>query len=126
MVTNADAVPEALIQLATPGCRHVVLIDDAEALDDPDDAIDALFKRLVPDVHIIAAGRADLLRTAYGHWTQTLRRSGAGVLLRPDVDFDGDLLAVRLPRRAPVAVTVGRGWLVSSGEAQFIQAASIR
>jgi S-DNA-T family DNA segregation ATPase FtsK/SpoIIIE len=126
VVTNADAVPEALIQLATPGCRHVVLIDDAEALDDPDDAIDALFKRLVPDVHIIAAGRADLLRTAYGHWTQTLRRSGAGVLLRPDVDFDGDLLAVRLPRRAPVAVTVGRGWLVSSGEAQFIQAASIR
>jgi S-DNA-T family DNA segregation ATPase FtsK/SpoIIIE len=48
------------------------------------------------------------------------------VLLRPDVDFDGDLLAVRLPRRAPVAVTVARGWMVNGGEAEFIQAATVR
>ncbi|MGH3812245.1 MAG: FtsK/SpoIIIE domain-containing protein [Pseudonocardiaceae bacterium] len=126
VVTNAQMLPEALAQVAEVGGRQVVLIDNAEALDDPAGAVDALLKRLLPDVHVIAAGRADLLRSAYGHWTQTVRRSGTGVLLRPDADFDGDLLAVRLPRRTPVAVTVARGWLVNGGEAEFIQAATVR
>ena len=126
VITNSQALPEALAEVADAGNRQVVLIDDAEALDDPAGAVDALLKRLLPDVHVIAAGRADLLRSAYGHWTQTVRRSGTGVLLRPDVDFDGDLLAVRLPRRAPVAVTVARGWMVNGGEAEFIQAATVR
>jgi DNA segregation ATPase FtsK/SpoIIIE, S-DNA-T family len=126
VVTHSQTLPEALAHVAEGGGRHIVLIDDAEALDDPTGAVDALLKRLLPNVHVFAAGRADLLRTAYGHWTQTVRRSGTGVLLRPDVDFDGDLLAVRLPRLAPVAVTVARGWLVNNGEAEFIQAATVR
>jgi hypothetical protein len=70
-----------LAEVADAGSRHVVLIDDAEALDDPAGAVDALLQRLVPDVHVFAAGRADLLRSTYGHWTQTVRRSGTGVLL---------------------------------------------
>jgi len=126
VITNAQDLPDALAQVVNAGGRHVVLIDDAESLDDPAGAVDQLLKRLLPDVHVIAAGRADLLRSAYGHWTQTVRRSGAGVLLRPDVDFDGDLLAVRLPRLAPVSVTAARGWLVNGGEAEFIQAVTIR
>jgi S-DNA-T family DNA segregation ATPase FtsK/SpoIIIE len=125
VITNPQELPDELAQITGAGGRHVVLIDDAEALDDPAGAVEALLKRLLPDVHVFAAGRADLLRSAYGHWTQTVRRSGAGVLLRPDVDYDGDLLAVRLPRRPPVAVTVARGWLVNNGEAEFIQAATI-
>jgi DNA segregation ATPase FtsK/SpoIIIE, S-DNA-T family len=126
VVTDARELPEVLAALTAPGTRHAVLIDDAETLDDPAGAIDALLKRLLPDVHLVVAGRADQLRTAYGHWTQIVRRSGTGVLLRPDVDFDGDLLAVRLPRQAPVAVTVARGWMVHSGEAEFVQAVTVR
>ena len=126
VITNAQELPEALAQVASAGGPQVVLIDDAEALDDSSGAVDALLKRLLPDVHVIAAGRADLLRSAYGHWTQTVRRCGTGVLLRPDIDYDGDLLAVRLPRLAPVAVTVARGWLVNTGEAEFIQATTLR
>jgi len=126
VVTEAQALPEALAQVAGAAGRQVVLIDDAEALDDPTGAVDQLLKRLLPDVHVIAAGRADALRSAYGHWTQAVRRSGAGVLLRPDVDFDGDLLAVRLPRQAPVAVSAARGWLVNGGEVEFVQAATVR
>lgn len=125
VVTDAAALPEVLLQLG-PASRHVVLIDDAETLEDPAGAVDALLKRPLPDVHVVAAGRADLLRRAYGHWTQTVRQSGTGVLLRPDVDYDGELLAVRLPRLAPVAVTIARGWLVNNGEAEFIQAATVR
>ncbi len=126
VVTNPRELPALLAELVDPAVRHVVLIDDAETLDDPEGAIDALLKRLLPDVHVVAAGRADQLRTAYGHWTQIIRRSGTGVLLRPDVDFDGDLLAARLPRQAPVAVTAARGWMVHGGEAEFVQAVTVR
>jgi len=31
-----------------------------------------------------------------------------------------------LPRRAPVAMTVARGWLVNDGGTELIQAATIR
>ncbi|MGH8884619.1 MAG: FtsK/SpoIIIE domain-containing protein [Egibacteraceae bacterium] len=126
VVTQADGLPDALAEVAESRGRQVVLIDDADALDDPGGAIERLLKQRLPDVHVIAAGRADTLRSAYGHWTQQVRRSRSGVLLRPDVDLDGDLLGVRLPRRAPVPVTIARGWLVNDGAAEFIQAATIR
>lgn len=126
VVTNTQELPEVLAQVADAAGRQVVLIDDAEALDDPAGAVDALLKKLLPNVHVIAAGRADLLRSAYGHWTHTVRRCGTGVLLRPDIDYDGDLLAVRLPRLTPVPITVARGWLINTGEAEFIQAATVR
>ena len=126
VITQADELPDALAAVAESGGRQVVLIDDADALDDPDGAIERLLKQRLPEVHLIAAGRADTLRSAYGHWTQQVRRSRSGVLLRPDVDLDGDLLGVRLPRRAPVAVTVARGWLVNDGGTELIQAATIR
>jgi len=126
VVTSAAELPDELTRVAAASCPQVVVVDDAELLDDPSGAVDALIRRGLPDVHVIAAGRADLLRTLYGHWTQTVRRSGCGVLLRPDVDFDGDLLSVRLPRQAPVPVSVARGWLVNDGEAEFIQAVSVR
>ena len=126
VITQADDVPDALAAVAESSGRQVILIDDADALDDPTGAIERLLKQRLPDIHLIIAGRADTLRSAYGHWTQQVRRSRSGVLLRPDPDLDGDLLGVRLPRRAPVAVTVARGWLVNDGGAEFIQAATIR
>ena len=46
------------------------------------------------------------------------------MLLQPNIDYDGELLGVTLPRRAPVAVTVGRGYLASGGSLEFLQAAS--
>ena len=52
-----------------------------------------------PDVVVVAAGRADALRGLYSHWTRTVRAGRVGLLLQPDVDLDGDLLSVRLPRR---------------------------
>ncbi len=126
LATSSAELPDELARVLDAGGHQVVLVDDAEMLDDPSGAMDALIKRLLPDVHVIAAGRADLLRTSYGHWSQTIRRSGAGLLLRPDVDFDGDLLAARLPRHAPVPMSTARGWLVNGGEVEFVQAATVR
>jgi S-DNA-T family DNA segregation ATPase FtsK/SpoIIIE len=102
----------------------VLLIDDAEGIDDADGAIAGLLAANRPDLHVVAAGRSDALRSAYGHWTQTVRRSKAGVLLRPNIDLDGDLLGMTLPRRAPVRWGVGRGYLIHNGEWDIIQLAT--
>jgi S-DNA-T family DNA segregation ATPase FtsK/SpoIIIE len=125
LITAADQLPEALTALTEAAGRQVILVDDADMLDDPDETITKLVKQRLPEVHLIVVGRADTLRSAYGHWTQQVRRSRSGVLLRPDIDMDGDLLGVRLPRRTPVPITTARGWLVNDGAAELIQAATI-
>ena len=51
----------------------VLLIDDAEAFDDVDGAIARLLSAR-PPLHVVAAARADALRSLYGHWTQEVRR----------------------------------------------------
>lgn len=102
----------------------VLLIDDAEQFDDADQAIAGLLSSRTSDLLVIAGGRSDDLRSLYSHWTKTIRKSRCGVLLQPNIDFDGDLLGVTLPRRAPVAVTPGRGYLVSGGTCEFLQAMS--
>jgi DNA segregation ATPase FtsK/SpoIIIE, S-DNA-T family len=78
---------------------------------------------LLPGTHVFAAATADALRAAYGHWTQRVRRSRLGVLLRPDLDLDGELLGIGLPRRPPVAPLPGRGYLVHDGRREMVQCA---
>ena len=77
-----------------------------------------------PGLCVIAAGRAADLRGLYSHWTKTLRKSRLGVLLQPDVNYDGELLGAVLPRRAPVALTVGRGYVSVGGQVALIQSMS--
>jgi S-DNA-T family DNA segregation ATPase FtsK/SpoIIIE len=101
----------------------VVLIDDAGGFEDLDGTIQGLVSAAPPNVHVVCAASADVFRTLYGHWTQAVRRSKVGVLLRPNVDLDGDLLGVTLPRRSPVAMVVGRGYLVQNGEFDIVQVA---
>lgn len=52
---------------------------------------------------------------------KNLRKTKCGILLQPNVDMDGDLLGVKLPRKAPVELTQGRGYAVSNGTVQLIQ-----
>ncbi len=78
-----------------------------------------------PDVVVVAAGRADALRSLYSHWTRTVRASRVGLLLQPDVDVDGDLLSVRLPRRTTTAIGPGRGYLCAGGEVDLVQVAQV-
>jgi DNA segregation ATPase FtsK/SpoIIIE, S-DNA-T family len=114
----------ALVERARDVGRLVlVLVDDAESLDDSGGALERLSTSDLPGVLLVAAGRNDGIRTGYSHWTRPLRRSKLGVLLRPDVDLDGDILGASLPRRAPVAMVPGRGYVVNSGEAELIQVA---
>jgi DNA segregation ATPase FtsK/SpoIIIE, S-DNA-T family len=123
LATSPAEVAEALAPIATDPRPHLVLIDDAEAVDDSDRSIANLLALGRPDVHVIAAGRADALRTLYNHWTQSIRRSKLGLLLRPG-ELDGELLGAALPRRQWVAPRVGRGYLVDNGAVELAQVAA--
>jgi S-DNA-T family DNA segregation ATPase FtsK/SpoIIIE len=73
-------------------------------------------------VHVVAAGRADALRTNYSHWTVEVRRSRQGFALRPE-DMDTELWDVSLPRHRPVHLETGRGYLVVDGGTELTQGA---
>jgi S-DNA-T family DNA segregation ATPase FtsK/SpoIIIE len=105
----------------SPG-PHVLLVDDADRVDDPGGHMAALLMSHRADVHVVAAGRTDGLRGAYGHWTRDLRRSRLGLALRPEPD-DGDLFSTSFPRRARIAPVAGRGYLVVDGDPEVVQVA---
>ena len=116
--------PAMLAQLRTVRSPVLLLIDDAESFDDADAAIATLLSADLPSLHVVAAGHNDQLRKLYGHWTKTVALAKSGVLLRPNVDMDGDLLGCVLPRRSPVSMApAGRGYIVCNGEARIVQAA---
>ncbi|MEY2434259.1 MAG: segregation ATPase FtsK/SpoIIIE, family, partial [Acidimicrobiaceae bacterium] len=100
-----------------------VFVDDAPSVDDFDGALTAALHSGRTDLHVIAAGRADDVRAAYGHWLRIVRQSRTGVLLQPDLASDGDLLGVRLPRRLAVPLVPGRGFAVEGGQATLIHLA---
>ncbi len=119
-----DRLATELLPLITPARPTLLLVDDADAVDDPMNVLSGLLGGASPaDLFVVAAGRSESLRGSFSHWTRSLRRSKLGVLLRPNVDLDGELLGVNLPRRVPVAMTVGRGFLVNSGDVEIIQVA---
>jgi S-DNA-T family DNA segregation ATPase FtsK/SpoIIIE len=119
-VDDVAGIAAAALMTAGP---TLLLVDDAETVDDGDGRLAQLLSAGRPHVHVAMAGRPDLLRGMYGHWTQTVRRSKAGVLLQPNLDYDGELLGVALPTRLHVALPLGRGFLVSDGTAGLAQIA---
>jgi S-DNA-T family DNA segregation ATPase FtsK/SpoIIIE len=100
----------------------LVLVDDADR-DGEDGPIADLVGLGRPGLHVVAAGRAEPLRQTFGHWTRSVRASRTGLLLQPDLDLDGDLLGCHLPRRVPVPIGRGRGWLANDGDARLVQVA---
>jgi S-DNA-T family DNA segregation ATPase FtsK/SpoIIIE len=123
-VVPPSAIGERLAPLVDPAPGPVlVLVDDAEAIDDVGGVLDRLSTSDRPDLLFVAAGRNDGIRSGYSHWTRPLRRSKLGVLLRPDVDLDSDILSAKLPRRAPVGMVAGRGYLAVAGEVDLVQVA---
>ncbi len=108
--------------LATVGAT-LLLVDDAERVDDADGGIRRLIAARRPGDHVVAAGRADALRSSYGHWTEEVRRSRQGIVLKPQPEIDGDLWGMLLPRRGPGRFGAGRGYLVADGEAELVQVA---
>jgi S-DNA-T family DNA segregation ATPase FtsK/SpoIIIE len=115
---TADTVAD----LTVHDSRHlVVVLDDAELIEDPGGVLGALVAGR--DAIVVAAGRADALRSAYGHWTAALRRQRRGIVLWPTADVDGDVLGVVLPRQRVLRQPAGRGYVVADGDVRRVQLA---
>lgn len=124
VAVGADEVPTLIAALRLERGPVLLLVDDAERFDDADQALAGLVASERPGLCVVAAGRSVDLRGLYSHWTKALRKSRCGILLQPDVDYDGELLGVQVPRRSPVAMTVGRGYAASGGRVRLVQTAT--
>ncbi len=89
----------------------LVLIDDADSVDDEDGVLSGMLGAVGSQVHVVAAGRSDVIRSLPRHWTRAFRAARRGFVLQPADSSDGDLLGVRLPRAAAIT-TPGRGYLI--------------
>jgi len=99
----------------------LLLVDDADTVNDPLGVLDRWIAKAGPGRHVIAAGRNDGVRRQFGLWTQRVRDGRCGVLLAPDHELDGDLLGVALPRQHRMAPLPGRGYLVCDGAVEGVQ-----
>ncbi len=98
----------------------LLVVDDAERVDDPRGALAALIAERRHGVLVLAAGRPDALR-AHGHWTSVVRRSRIGLLLSSCTDIDGDLLGELLPRNPPLPARPGLAWVIGGGRRALAQ-----
>jgi S-DNA-T family DNA segregation ATPase FtsK/SpoIIIE len=122
VVTAAEELAELVTELREAERLHVLLVDDADVVDDPTRGLSDLFGAPRANLHAIIAGRTDALRTL-GHWSVGVRRSRTGLLLQPDVQVDGPLLGVTLPRRPTPPVRPGCGYRVDPGGFELVQVA---
>lgn len=99
----------------------LVLVDDADDVDDPDGVLAGMLAAAGTGIHVVAAGRADVIRGLPRHWTRVFRSARRGLVLQPAESADGDVVGARLPRTAPITVA-GRGFLVD-GTATLVQVA---
>ena len=113
-----------LQEVAGRSAPTLVLVDDADRIDDPGTDLDG-FEGAPAPAHLVAAARGDVVRSDYGHWLRRVARHRTGLLLRPGADVPGDLFGAHLPRRPPVPVRPSRGWLVAAGEPRFVQAVAV-
>ncbi len=122
LVTSTAALSELVAELREATGPQFLLIDDAETVDDPARALSDLFAAPLAHLHAVVAGRADALRTL-GHWSVAIRRSRTGLLLQPDVQVDGALFGVTLPRRPAPPIRPGCGFRVDPGGFELVQVA---
>jgi len=114
-----DSASELLETVSGLSGDSVVIVDDAHLVNDSElaDVVSS------GGCRVIAGGRSDQLRRNFGHWTSTVGSSRTGLLLRPDIDLDGDLLGVRLARNRRDSAPAGRGILVCDGDVREVQLA---
>jgi DNA segregation ATPase FtsK/SpoIIIE, S-DNA-T family len=122
LISATEELGEIVSELRDAERLHVLLIDDADVVDDPTRGLSDLFGAPRSNLHAIVAGRTDALKTL-GHWSVGVRRARTGLLLQPDVQVDGPLLGVTLPRRPTPPVRPGCGYRVDPGGFELVQVA---
>jgi DNA segregation ATPase FtsK/SpoIIIE, S-DNA-T family len=109
----------------------VLLLDDYELLRQDDDFLDVEMRltRVARrgssvGLHMLLGGSNVELRSAHDDLLRYLSQFRVGVLLQPDVEFDGDLFSVRL-RRLAETPPVGRGYFVLRQRQHLFHAAML-
>jgi S-DNA-T family DNA segregation ATPase FtsK/SpoIIIE len=72
---------------------------------------------------LLAASTSHVVHRTFGTWLTDVRKCKHGLLLRPDVEIDGEIFGVKLPRRSRQFFPSGRGYLVRRSSAALIQVA---
>jgi S-DNA-T family DNA segregation ATPase FtsK/SpoIIIE len=120
--TAAEGLGHLLERPAGAPPALVVLDDGAELAEAI--GLEALVRRgRDAGVRLLAAVETHAAQRAFGGWIREIRQGRSGLLLAPDPETDGDLLGVRLPRRATAPPAPGRGYLVTAGVAELVQVA---
>jgi S-DNA-T family DNA segregation ATPase FtsK/SpoIIIE len=124
VATSAEEIADLIAELRASERMQVLLIDDADATEDPQRALSELFSAGAAGghIHAVIAGRADELRSL-GHWSVGARKSRVGLLIQPDLQTDGMLLGVTLPRRPAPPTRPGCGYRVDAGGFELMQVA---
>jgi S-DNA-T family DNA segregation ATPase FtsK/SpoIIIE len=125
-VLDATATADDLEDLLEHEHRYVILVDDAELLDEPelDDALAKQLRSARDGEHaVVIAGTTQDIGRGYRGFLSDTRRSRSGLLLDIDSPDDGDLLGLRLPRNANYGGPTGRALFVASGVQTQIQVA---
>jgi S-DNA-T family DNA segregation ATPase FtsK/SpoIIIE len=112
-----------LVDHVPPAGPALLVVDDAELVDDGSGALTRLVASRRPGLLVVAAGRPEALRTAYGHWTTTVRRSRLGIVMTGARDLDADLLGTTLPRWSPIPPRRGLAYMVCDGTETLVQCA---
>jgi S-DNA-T family DNA segregation ATPase FtsK/SpoIIIE len=123
-----DGAAEAADLEAASGTEHryVVVVDDAELLDETelDDALSDVLRTARDGQHaVVIGGTTEDLGRGYRGFLSDARRSRSGLLLGVRSPDDGELLGLRLPRGTQAGGPTGRGLFVATGLATPIQVA---
>jgi S-DNA-T family DNA segregation ATPase FtsK/SpoIIIE len=123
-----DGAAEAADLEAAIGTEHryVVVVDDAELLDETelDDALSDVLRTARDGQHaVVIGGTTEDLGRGYRGFLSDARRSRSGLLLGVRSPDDGELLGLRLPRGTQAGGPTGRGLFVATGVATPIQVA---
>ena len=109
------------------GVGASLVIDDAELIGDG--AAAQVLENLVREARdsgllvVAAATTDDVLLSRYRGWLAELRRSRAGLLLRPESPVDGEVFDLRLPRDLDRSWPPGRALLSLRGDTRPLQVA---
>ncbi len=131
---GTDGCDELLVGLAAEvrergegaGDMIVIVVDDGEELADgaSASALGEIIRRGRDcGVVLVAAMTANAGHRSFGGWISDVKRARHAMLLIPEVDVDGDLVSVRLPRKSTRRFVPGRGYFVSRGDVQYAQVA---
>ncbi len=119
LVVAPDAPRE--VEAVTP---RLVLVDDADRVDDTGGHLAALIASRAPGVTVAVAARLEAVRVAYGHWTREVARSRCGLIMTSAGDVDGELLGATLPRRSMISPRPGLAWAIDQRGHRLVQVAA--